>query len=287
MQGPTLERGPNTLWGQDARGCQWGGFSGLTPPCVQTCTGVAHVPRHVPMFRNKTPADVVAGPRATGAWASGQLRAPGPSGHQATALGGPFRASWLGSRHRGLHSPGRCLVGPSWGHPLPAHHCGGQGRVWLRRRTLGTSLRRGCWAGVPGVLMGPGWDGQPFDCLLSTGLLGGHCCGLLSPGRSLRPGPREGGRLAGMSRCGSSERSQGLLGVAGRSHILLSAGGRGGVEVSSQVPTGGLEPGHTSCQPDWVKLNPPCLWWVLQCSFGHSEMMPQLCRKKIIGCRQS
>ena len=50
-----------------------------------------------------------------------------------------------------------------------------------------TSLRREHQAGVPGMLRGPGWGGQPFDRVLSMGLLGGHCCGLLSPDRSLGP----------------------------------------------------------------------------------------------------
>ena len=56
-----------------------------------------------------------------------------------------------------------------------------------------TFLRREHQAGVPGMLRGPGWGGQPSDRVLSMGLLGGHCCGLLSPDRSLGPEFWEGG----------------------------------------------------------------------------------------------
>lgn len=58
-----------------------------------------------------------------------------------------------------------------------------------------------------------------------------------------------------MSRCDSSETSQGLFRVTGPNHLLLPTREQGDVEGSSQVSAGDLGPGHTSRQLDWVKFD--------------------------------
>lgn len=141
MQGLTLERGPSAIWRQDT----WGSLrvdSWAHSSLVSGLHRWAYPPRHILMISHKTLADMAAGPQAAGAWAPGQLQAPGHS---------PRRAFL--SLLAGLKAPGAstALAGAQLAPlPLPTqseHRCRGQGRVWLLRKTLGTPPQEGYWAG--------------------------------------------------------------------------------------------------------------------------------------------
>lgn len=154
MQGLTLERGPSAIWRQDT----WGSLrvdSWAHSSLVSGLHRWAYLPRHILMISHKTLADMAAGSQAAGAWAPGQLQAPGHS---------PGRAFL--SLLAGLKAPGAstALAGAQLAPPgvsccPPSQNIAVVGRAGsgCSGRLLGRPPRKGTGLGASGA-DGP-WEG--------------------------------------------------------------------------------------------------------------------------------